>query len=1188
VILLDWIEYFTREVDDFPGQNNGGNAPSTIHAGFIMDVTVWQSEYAHYKTLYGDPSNAATCLGDLIHHKGAVYAVKQSKTQNDAISGKPFVTVVKGAFRGYATFVADMAALGVTATVNAAGDYQLQNSDPTHFDVTLVPVGTNFLKQGEHVPDHVVLSGTTVYAIENAVLEMDPTNSESVLAATGNQMVFPPTFTNAANTRQWIDNYTMSAPVTITGPNIPTLTTNNRTATPAALHGIHAITVANLLSLQFWGDPAANPQSGANFAITNAKLQITPQGLVLTWSEQYSGGTPTTGSTPYANYCLGYLTLVFNKRVMFRHHGFGFVSDSYGSQSTGYLSCRQPIYLDGGNNFQSDLYNTKNPGGDFTFGKTNCAKSGVQVQQRVSRQQGSVWNWGGGRFWQCKQPGNYLQQYLPVVEAITWNAVSKTVNGDGTMTVVTDSAGTITFPAGWADARANSVWNNGITITAAISSFPGICFPLLPEMFNLIAMGINQITKGVSINYRALKFIYGTQTFGFDPQFTANLAQPGGAGYIGGNSFTFFSGPIPMDCWATFDAGSTFDNFCAAKGIPVKTDTDLPQRDLVGYRTTPAVMVDTVNVTVSNCDFEWGTGYTSTTGTYNGVTQTSIDAPNAYWTASLNAQGNTELLSSRMLRQGMPTGACCVGTFDPNVGNPSFPSGSQAWNYMVASVDMTAATAAALGLSAPSIFKGDIATFGAFASLQSLGAGSLYPVFGGSNPGDATDPTGTTWNLTTSYQNMHWIKLEDAEAFLLQFGFAFNFEEVVIPLTLDYLEDAFKLSNQNCCKALTATYSAHTSFIGLISNPAAGPGEAPGTPAQLVLSPADGVAGFNAYVNSKTSQNGRVVMVGVADTSGCFQPHGTWLGWYVDTGPDATLGGQFNAKWKLRYQAESFYAPLPVTNLSCRLTQSPLLRVSQYFAGLDMDITYGGSPTPAGYPPGAPSNLSFSFPDDHPDSGTTIQVLGVDPTVGSGLGWGGCAAINAGQQPTAGNVAFIVSQFVPSGADTITCFAAMGRQPMSNPGAYFQSYEEYSILDHFDAYVIHTYGAPRTFNISLVSQSSWIRTLDGWASADVAFAIDGDGSLISMSWLSFGGIGMGFGFTAIAAPENIAVPAAAYIPTPNGGCETATILQADPGKRYQACFNLARLAIDLTNGTTTTSKPTLASSSQPASSSQEI
>lgn len=254
--LLDWIEYFTRDVDDFPGINNYW-ATASIHAGFIKDLSEFHSEYGHYSSLYGDPGNPATCLGDLIHHKGTVYAVQASKTQTDAISGKPFLKVIKGAFNGYATFVADMAALGVTASLNASGDYQLTNANPTQYDVVLVPVGTNFLKRGDTVPDHVVLAGppesaTGTYTIENLVLEQDPTNSESALSATTNQMVWPATFSSAANTRQWINYYSMHSAATVVGPNIPTISTANRSGTPVALHGIHAVTVADLLSLKFW------------------------------------------------------------------------------------------------------------------------------------------------------------------------------------------------------------------------------------------------------------------------------------------------------------------------------------------------------------------------------------------------------------------------------------------------------------------------------------------------------------------------------------------------------------------------------------------------------------------------------------------------------------------------------------------------------------------------------------------------------------------------------------------------------------------------------------------------------------------------------------------------------------------------------------------------------------------------
>jgi hypothetical protein len=143
--------------------------------------------------------------------------------------------------------------------------------------------------------------------------------------------------------------------------------------------------------------------------------------------------------------------------------------------------------------------------------------------------------------------------------------------------------------------------------------------------------------------------------------------------------------------------------------------------------------------------------------------------------------------------------------------------------------------------------------------------------------------------------------------------------------------------------------------------------------------------------------------------------------------------------------------------------------------------------------------------------------------------------------------------------------------------------------------VLHTFGLPRAVSVSLVGQPSWICSVDSWGSADGIAILDG---------LVWGPGGPGFGisggllpWTALSAPANVTLGAGTINPTPNGGSDMCTILTTpaqpsptapNPQQRYTALFNLARVAIDLTVGTTPSTPQLLASSSQFASSSQQL
>ena len=218
----------------------------------------------------------------------------------------------------------------------------------------------------------------------------------------------------------------------------------------------------------------------------------------------------------------------------------------------------------------------------------------------------------------------------------------------------------------------------------------------------------------------------------------------------------------------------------------------------------------------------------------------------------------------------------------------------------------------------------------------------------------------------------------------------------------------------------------------------------------------------------------------------------------------------------------------------------------------------------------------------------------VDLVLGAGFGNNGADPsnnVNPGQAPSAANVAFLSMEFVLSGPDG-TPFMCMGRATIQGTAGAYQEYDNH---DNYDAYVLHTFGLPRAVSVSLVGQPSWICSVDCWGSADGIAILDG---------LVWGPGGPGFGisggllpWTALSAPANVTLGAGTTNPTPNGGSDMCTILTTpsqpsptapNPQQRYTALFNLARVAIDLTVGTTPSTTQLLASSSQFASSSQQL
>lgn len=145
-VLHDWIDSLSR------------NKHGTRNACIIRDPTQICDSYDRYSDYYGDPSNGATIVGDLIHHKGKLIIARISATTaNPDIPTLPSVTFEELEFNGYSTIVADFAAHQIAVSIDGSNHMVLTSTDTANA-VTLISFTTNLLKQGEYIPDVVNLS----------------------------------------------------------------------------------------------------------------------------------------------------------------------------------------------------------------------------------------------------------------------------------------------------------------------------------------------------------------------------------------------------------------------------------------------------------------------------------------------------------------------------------------------------------------------------------------------------------------------------------------------------------------------------------------------------------------------------------------------------------------------------------------------------------------------------------------------------------------------------------------------------------------------------------------------------------------------------------------------------------------------------------------------------------------------
>ena len=954
-ILLDWIQYFQRTPD-----------ATTTFAGWKDDPSVQCDIYDFYKKLpgraaiFGDPSDPATLVGDLLHHKGDIKILRASLTKREPVTGNPVITWDKVTFNGYATIVADFAKHKLAVTENAAGNLVVTNIDRDN-DVFLIPVGTNLFKQGDAIdgswlglifgwpdspyvnngswptkkgipllsPGHATYTpGVNGYAvtIESAIFESvnpeqpwlvvptyPPLDPSSILAVTPPQLIQQPIETISTPQKTWYDiyqpaaggfgngffqwtvngqpqttlnwntnarglltlptildggsgyavgdgeqltggtgdpaviivtavnggqvtgisigfvgNYTVAPP----NPNFPNAiwpTDDTGRVTPRgyglklgginipikAMAGIHKTTVADLLKLDWWGDPRVGNQNGPYVALEKRKLTLTPQGLVLTFTEIDSPLPGDTALQPASlpTWASGKRGIPRQRAIRFRGHGWGFVGGPADTETVGL------------------------GGAAYTISVPPSAKSGM-VSPRIGRFEvngnyrgegvapsGRDWSW-----WATTVKENTLK-LLTRVKACTL-ALGTAANARFWRAAKIDNAANLLVQIGGSPAPYFfELWkfNNYAGENAPDYPVNAIAMALLPEMYNNFARAVNALTTGTPLQWQCLRFNVGGLTTNLDPQNTISILRNDNTPMVfvagaplpvfdslgrwvsqdTGTGAAFYTGPRPLDQFGAFDQGSLYERLCNQLGIVIQSEKDLPGGlDKDGKSAEFSYFQGRVNAPAIYYDFATAIGggqlaqEADPDGLGSGdpypVNATSFDQYQLWTTTTLS----TELLSSAALLAGRATGSKCLGTYDPADWQATLPSSLPGIPGPTGSTTLNPPVLGPGEYLVASDGSGNVMTSctpyyywdGVVHSAMVLG-GALAGI---TNVWSSPPATGlayylangdATLNLRTAFTGYRWVSVEAIRQVVLKFGFPFLWAEVCTPLVLKYFED---------------------------------------------------------------------------------------------------------------------------------------------------------------------------------------------------------------------------------------------------------------------------------------------------------------------------------------------------------------------------------------------------------------
>ena len=533
-------------------------------------------------------------------------------------------------------------------------------------------------------------------------------------------------------------------------------------------NGIHKKTVADLLTLDWWGDPTVPGQNSKNVVISNRAAMFTPHGLKLTFTETDSAvpGDTSGQSASLPTWASGKRGLPRYRQISFRAHGWGFVGVAHGngapippSGTTGIFSPTQGRQQALGG-YRGEVV-APNGADFFTDGWTYGAPTKITLLTRIEplsmTTDGRFWKLHGDNIWEFVYPPTYS----------------------------------------WLDAAGNQIVP---FLTNQSAYLPVMAMGLVVEMYNALARALNSVTTGTPLMWQCLFFNVSGFIINLDPRYGLGF----GAGYSGikmaaggftTNQYCYYNGPRPMNQFAAFDQGTIYEQLCNRLGIVVRTENDLPggsvpggnAQDLSyfqGKTSAPAVYVDFARIR-SNGD---------TACAPQSLLVTFLDKPPLaidVYSGTVTTTITTELLSTAAILAGKATGSKCLGTYDPSqfvaMGGyslPGFPPPPPAYPDF--------SNAAPGSYYVANDGSGLICYYGSVGdNLGYLGQGGVQTnVLSGMAGKGQAYVNGSFVDLVNSFTAYRWVQIEDVQKAVVAFGFPFLWVELCTPLDLKYFEDS--------------------------------------------------------------------------------------------------------------------------------------------------------------------------------------------------------------------------------------------------------------------------------------------------------------------------------------------------------------------------------------------------------------